>query len=130
MISLRNICLIFYVLLCSSALAGPFQYECTIEQVMRDSGGDSSDLLKELQSNKVFIERNSGVILHPWWGLSKGSIQESRVIHKGNQNSSYKAISVTIHGFLVAVTVREFARGNKKPMALLESGKVMTGFCY
>ena len=114
----------------SSAPAGPFQYECTIERIIEDDGSESVGLLNMYKDDKVFIERDSGVILHPYFAQSKDQIEQSAVIHRGDSSSYYKAVSVTIAGFLIAVTVKEFDTSSKKPLALLEGGKVMTGYCY
>jgi len=52
------------------------------------------------------------------------------VLDRGNNSTYYKAVTYTVAGVLIAVTIEEFASGSKKPMALLENGKVMTGYCY
>ena len=116
--------------LAASALAGPFQYECSLERIINDDGSESIGLLNMYNEEKVFIERDSGVILHPYFAKSKDQIEQSVVIHRGDASSYYKAVAVTVAGFLIAVTVKEFDTNKKKPLALLEGGKVMTGYCY
>ena len=128
--SLNLVLAVIMNFIASSALAGPFQYECTIERIIQDDGSESIGLLNMYKEDKVFIERDSGVILHPYFAQSKDQIEQSVVIHRGDNASYYKAVSVTVAGFLIAVTVAEFDTSRKKPLALLEGGKVMTGYCY
>ena len=121
-----------YLALASAAFAGPFQYECTIERLMFDDDDmDEAFWLKKFQSSKLYIERSTGAVFHPEITVtSTDQISKSMVISQGNGNTYYKSISISINGFMTAVNVQEFASGSKKPMALLESGKVMTGYCY
>jgi len=115
-----------------SVQAGPFQYECTIERLMFDDPSlDEARWLKTFQLSKLYIERKTGAIMHPAIFVnSADQVDKSMVVSMGGQNELYKAVSISIAGFMAAVTVQEFASGSKKPMALLENGKVMTGYCY
>ena len=116
--------------LAGSVQAGPFQYECTIERMYKDDGSSVDGLLKMYQDNKVYIERDTGLITHPYWVTQRSDVASLAVLHKGDASTYYKSITHTVAGIMIAVTVKEFAQGNKKPMALVENGKVMTGYCY
>ena len=113
-----------------AAVAGPFQYECTIEEMYSDDGSRSTGLRDMYKTDKIFIERSTGIILHPYWAKKKSDIGQRIVLHNGNSSSYFKAVTYTVSDVFVAVTVKEFAVGAKKPMALLVNGKVITGYCF
>ena len=118
------------VLLAQQSFAGPFQYECDVESLQHDSGIAPADALQRWKANKIYVERDTGIILHPeMFATSKHQIKRSIVFDKGGQNTDYKAVSITIAGFMAAINVNAFARGVKKPFAMIVAGKAMTGFC-
>ena len=127
----RLLCLLSFCVFASAAIAGPFQYECTVTSLQHDSGTNASDTLRRWKSAKIFVERDTGMILHPeMLATSKDQISRSIVFDKGGQNSDYKAVTITIAGFMAAINVNEFAQGTKKPFAMVQGGKAMTGYCY
>lgn len=125
----RLICLLSFCVFGSAAIGGPFQYECTIKHMMTDDGSDRSFILENYKQEKIYIERETGIVLFRYWAKSAADIVQSIVLATGNSSSYYKSVMYTRNDVMVAVSVKEFERGRQKPMTILENGYVFTGVC-
>ena len=110
-------------------------YRCTIERYSSaegDSGPAYKMLLGAVVGKQFTVDRSSGITI----GALKNSVgSKPRVIDRGNQQNSFKVVSVIgadagMPGTQVtALNVMEFVAGDKKPFNYMIDDGVFFGTC-
>lgn len=110
-------------------------YRCTIERYS-SAEGDSGPTYKMLRSSFVgkqfTVDRSSGITI----GALKNSVgSKPRVIDRGNQENSFKVVSVISADVgmpgtqITALNVMEFVAGDTKPFNYMINDGVFFGTC-
>lgn len=127
--------LLIFMLLPSTAYAGPYSYECEVYgEYVYSTYGELTPEKKIYFGEKFNVERKSGVVLGGSVGNS--SYPTKTVIDMGGKEQSYKLLWVSkevddTNGGKNAVylSIEEFNENFLKPFTLVVGSTVLSGLC-
>jgi len=115
----------------SNSIAGELAYTCKVMHTYKlndDSSLKRSNLDKQFKGSKFSVSRITGEIIGEV--LPTLLADSTKVIHKGNEEYSFKAIA-NFKNQIQLIEVKEFLQGERKPFVAMSMGGagIASGVC-